>query len=415
MKSNQTQSFQEIAKPSDNDLGLYLHLPFCDHICGYCDFYTVYRQPNHPIVTRFVEALVEEIRLRSETQWGGKQIKSIYLGGGTPSLIQSSKICQILDSIRSNFESNLVREISIEINPCLIDGEALSKYFEAGITRPSFGIQSFQNSVLKNADRVHNSAQAVNAINLAHEAGFSSINVDLMYGIPGQKKSDWKYSLKKALELDVQHVSLYNLTYEEGTPFFRQRASGTLTPVTEDLEEWFYRHAVDFMQENGFLRYEISNFARPGFECKHNLNYWNRGQYLGLGPSAHSFDGMKRYWNGRNLRKYLEALEDGILPPMELEYLDESMRLEEWVFLNLRQTTGFRIAQLRDEFGVEIQDWPNGLRRHLGDDWRKWLSYDGDSIALTRDGFWVSNSLFPIFCSWFQNLMSFQPAESEPG
>ncbi|MEE9168918.1 MAG: radical SAM family heme chaperone HemW [bacterium] len=407
---NQSFGVDSICSP---EIGLYIHVPFCDHICGYCDFYKLYRKPESPIYERFTRALIQEVKLRSERDWGNRKIGTTLLGGGTPSYLATGQLERIFAAISAHFDISNLKECTIEINPGTVDTDKLRAFRQMGISRASFGVQAFQDHVLKAADRIHDAKLAVRGVEQAFQAGFTNINVDLLYGIPGQAESDWQASLRQAVELPIQHISLYNLTYEKGTPFYHLREKGTLQPVREKLEQRFYDHAIDYMEKTGFHRYEVSNYARPGFDCLHNLGCWNLQPYLGMGPSAHSFDCNKRFWNSPNLNAYIRNLEKGHLAPCGGEILTEKMRLEEWVSLRLRQVKGIVIGELKDKFGIEIQDWRGEMAAQFGRDWNKWLNYDGQSISLTEQGFWLSDEILPKFLQWLQpHLRRTDPEEN---
>lgn len=388
------------------EIGLYLHIPFCDHICGYCDFFTVYRKTSSSVYERFTNALIREIELRADENWGKQKIKTIYFGGGTPSILKTSQLGKILKTISTKFDTSTLAECSIEINPGTTTLEDLLAYQQMGINRASFGVQAFQDDVLKSADRIHDASQAISAIRLAQKAGFMNISLDLMFGIPGQSKQDWRHSLRKAIELNVQHISLYNLTYEKGTPFFKQKQNGTLNPVEEETEEWFYEYAVDEMENSLFQRYEISNFSLPGFESKHNSNYWDLVPYLGVGPSAHSFDGQRRFWNVNHFLKYLRNLEGDEIPVAKTEHLTEIMNLEEWIFLQLRQVKGFSFTDLKDRFDISVSDWKKELSGQFGPEWQKWIKIDIHTLSLTKEGMRVSESIYPVIVDWFEEIFN---------
>ena len=214
--------------------------------------------------------------------------------------------------------------------------------------------------------------------------------------------------IRKGRTEKIEHDDIVlNLTYEKGTPFFKQKQSGALNPVEEETEEWFYQYAVDEMENSLFQRYEISNFSLAGFESKHNTNYWDLVPYLGVGPSAHSFDGQRRFWNVNHFLKYLRNLEREEIPVAKTEHLTEIMNLEEWIFLQLRQVKGFRFVDLKNRFGISVSDWKKELSKHFGPEWQKWIKIDVHTLSLTQEGMRVSESIYPVFMDWLEGIIKY--------
>ncbi|HHM24118.1 MAG TPA: radical SAM family heme chaperone HemW, partial [Bacteroidetes bacterium] len=375
---------------ASNELGIYIHVPFCERKCGYCDFYSIATpEPDTRLFRRFVHALKLEIALRREEWKKFASPVTVYLGGGTPSLLPESLLEQIVRALDDAFGLARVREFSIEANPGTVDYSRLAFYRSLGINRLSIGAQAFQDFLLQRLQRIHTARQIEEAVRDARRAGFTNLNLDLIFGIPGQSERDWLASLRRALDLQPEHLSVYNLTYEEGTPFYSALRSGSLTPMQEELEEKLYLAAHRSLTEAGFLHYEISNYARPGMACLHNLGYWNGRSYLGFGPSAHSYDGLSRWWNERNLAGYLEALEQGKLPPGGREELTAQMRREEWLYLRLRQRSGLAKAEFEEITGSVWDEFLKKLRQNLGEkNWKAFFQFGSDRLALTPRGFW---------------------------
>ncbi|HDL19297.1 MAG TPA: radical SAM family heme chaperone HemW [Bacteroidetes bacterium] len=375
-------------------VGIYIHIPFCQHKCGYCDFYSLPYSPGDSVYRQFVNALLFEITLR-RSEIPDSKIQTVYIGGGTPSLLTAHQLAQIFSHLKNLFDLDELQEFTVEINPGTVDKEKLLSYREIGITRLSIGVQAFQNHLLQRLDRIHSAEEAEEVILSAHAAEFANINLDFIFGIQGQTLQDWQASLQRAVNLSPTHLSIYNVTYEEGTPFYKMRQSGQIKPLDAECEEIFYNFGVDFLSQNGFSRYEISNYSKPGFAGEHNLTYWNYRPYLGFGPSAHSFDGKKRRWNLPDLNRYLQALNKRKLPPFEEEKIDRGQQLEEWLFLQMRQTKGLDLDPFYNRFSLPKLNWPAMLQKSFGPGWQVFLRLDGNNLSFTTKGFWLSDEILP--------------------
>ncbi len=329
---------------SGSEHGLYLHVPFCSAICPYCDFAVTVGDRDRR--RRFVAALEEEIRRRGSGLW----VDTLALGGGTPSLLEVSELARILGAVRSQVGLAGISEdaeVSLEANPEDVTLEALGSWAELGVTRLSLGVQSFSDAELRFLGRRHTGLEARNAVAAAVAAGSFSVSIDLIYGLPGQSAKAWTKSLNFAADLAVDHVSCYQLTIEPGTPFFVRRSRGKLEePLDSSLTELFvttHRH----LAELGFEAYEVSNFARtPGHRSRHNAKYWDRKPYLGLGPSAHSFDGTERSWNERDEAAWRRRVVSGEESGVGREVLDESQIALERLMLGLRRPAGVALAAI---------------------------------------------------------------------
>lgn len=326
--------------------GIYLHIPFCRKRCHYCDFYKTTVTGKIP---RFLKALHREIGLQQD-YLKGEPVKTIYMGGGTPSLLDGNDIEFLISEIKMVFRVDPDVDITLEANPDDIAPSKLAGWAHAGINRLSIGIQSFHNPHLQAMNRRHSAQQALDAVHQAEKAGFKDISIDLIYGLPGMSLPEWERNLDIALSLPVSHISAYHLTYHEGTPFFDWLQKGTLmeTPEEESVEQ--FRLLMKKTANGGFEQYEISNFARNKAYSKHNCGYWSGEKYLGLGPSAHSFNGCSRQWNVASLHDYLKALEMGMIP-FEAEKLSATDRLNDYIITRLRTRWGIFWAALRAEFG----------------------------------------------------------------
>ena len=310
--------------------GLYIHIPFCKRRCLYCDFFSTTLMERQD---EYIAAVIKEIQKRHDE--AGEPIRTVYIGGGTPSTLKIDAITGINQVIHSTY----IAEYTFELNPGDANEEYLRALKEAGINRLSIGIQSFQDDLLQLIGRRHNAAQAIEAVRMAQEAGFENISIDLIYALPTQTMEQWKADIETALSLKIQHVSCYGLMYEEGTALTRMRDKGELTPIDEDTENEMYDYLCERLKQAGFVHYEVSNFALPGFEAKHNSSYWDGIPYIGVGAGAHSYIGSERSWNPDNLDSYIRGIENGDLV-RECETLTERDLYNERIMLGLRTRRG---------------------------------------------------------------------------
>ena len=338
---------------------LYLHIPYCDSKCPYCDFnsYAVKRWPERD----YCQALIAEMTTyAAQPAWRDGAIQSVFFGGGTPSLFAPASIAVLLDAAAGLWQRAAPRiEITLEANPGTVDSAKLRGFVAAGVNRISFGVQSFQPSHLAQLGRIHSAAQAIDALAAAHEAGFDDVNLDLMFAIPGQTVAEWDADLATAVGLRPTHISAYNLTYEDGTPFGAWRRAGRLVPVPEEAEVAMFTRAQTLLAAQGYAQYEISNYALAGRECAHNLNYWRAGAYLGVGAGAHSFarqaDAGRRWANERSPGSYIERIRDAGQARADEETLSAEQARGEFVFLGLRCRAGFEAASFAQRFGLDVR------------------------------------------------------------
>ncbi len=328
--------------------GVYVHIPFCAARCDYCDFAT-WTDRGH-LVDAYVDACITDIaRRRAENH---PAATSVFFGGGTPSLIEADQLVRILDAIDRTDDA----EVTVECNPDSVDAAKLAAYRRGGVNRLSFGVQSMAPHVLTALNRTHDPANVTRAIALARDAGFERINVDLIYGTPGETKDDWCATLAGAVALDVPHVSAYALTIEPATPLGQRVAAGAAAP-DDDVQADFYLVADEMLTGAGLDWYEVSNWARPGEECRHNLLYWSEGEYLGIGCAAHAHTGGRRWWNVRTPDRYIAAIEAGSSTEAGSETLDPLPRAEEACVLALRTRRGTTVDPAADE---TVNDLANG-------------------------------------------------------
>ena len=298
-------------------IGLYIHIPFCKRKCSYCDFCSYAEKQD--LISKYIKCLLQEIKEvgsnnRADFEIGKDDlfsVKTIYIGGGTPSLIESKYIVQTIEEIKSNFELDENAEITIEVNPGTVTLEKLEDYNKVGINRLSIGLQSTQDEILKEIGRIHNFEQFLETYKLAKKVGFKNINVDLMLGLPNQRIIDLKESLEEIIKLQPEHISVYSLIVEDGTPIANKIEKGELELPDEDTERNMYWYVKNTLELNGYKHYEISNFAKKGYESKHNMNCWNQMEYVGIGTAAHSYRDITRYSNTEDIKEYIKNVQKG--------------------------------------------------------------------------------------------------------
>jgi oxygen-independent coproporphyrinogen III oxidase len=370
--------------------GIYIHIPFCRQKCYYCDFYKTINSSNADI---FLEALKKEALSRKDFLDGGN-IDTIYFGGGTPSVLTEKQLEFILNFLARYFQISIDAEITFEANPDDLTTEYLQSLKKLGINRLSIGIQSFQDEHLKKMNRRHNAPQGKAAIENAWAAGFKNISADLIYGLPGLTGKQWKESLNEIFYLPVSHLSAYHLTYHEGTPFFTWLKKGTLKELdeTESVEQ--FHLLLDEAGNSGFEQYEISNFARNEMYSKHNMAYWTGEKYLGLGPSAHSYNGLSRRWNVAHVESYIAGIEKN-KRHFEEELLNEKDRFNEYILTRIRTKWGISLIEMEERFGKE-------RAAMLGKQAVKYIQTGNMTLrngflTLTRRGLFISDDLMAAF------------------
>lgn len=330
--------------------GLYLHIPFCESRCYYCDFYSsTYKGNRSLLLTSIEKELVDRKHYLKEL------VRTIYLGGGTPSQLTLEELSTLLQTVYDNYDC-AVEELTMEVNPEDLSADYLEGLKSLGVSRLSIGIQSFNDADLKQINRRHTAQKAIEMVRLAQQIGFDNISIDLIYGLPQQTLTGWKVNIQQAIDLNVQHISAYSLTFEEGTMLTKMRDRGEIQEADEELSFEMFKLLRHTLSENGYVPYEISNFALPGYESKHNSSYWNYVPYLGVGPSAHSFDGQSRRWNVANSRLYISKMAEGDTY-YNTETLDNFTRYNEYVMTGLRKKEGVDIAVLENLFGKDLKDY----------------------------------------------------------
>ena len=379
-------------------LAIYIHIPFCVRKCLYCDFLSA--PASDETKEQYVQALCREIR-EERKSYVNYKIETIFLGGGTPSLLSGEQLDRILGTVFDAYQVADDCEISMEVNPGTVTKEKLKAYKRAGVNRLSIGMQSAVEEELQSLGRIHSSEDAFDTYDLAVKTGFNNINIDLMSAIPGQTIESWKESLKRILDLEPApaHVSAYSLIIEEGTPFFEN----TPTLPDEDTEREMYKITNDILSESGYLRYEISNYAKPGFACRHNCTYWERGSYAGFGIGAASLVEQVRFSNTRNLKDYLEKyLKNATVAIKEnRQELSVEEQMEEFMFLGLRMMRGVSAGKFSDLFGKTIEQvYPGIVEKYCRQGLLQKIPEQGSGevrIALTERGIDVSNVIMADF------------------
>lgn len=384
------------------EFGLYIHIPFCRQKCFYCDFPSFAGREKK--IDKYLQALEQEFallrqRLYQKDGAGDTERKfaprTIYIGGGTPTALNANQLAKLLEIVQKYVAVAEAEEFTVEMNPGTVDREKLLLLQQSGVNRLSVGVQSFDDHCLQKIGRIHTAQEAVDTIELAHNLGFGNISLDLIYGLPQQDREILTKSVERALTLPVQHISIYGLQLEEGTAFQRMADMGKLHLPTDELVEAMHDYIVEKLPEAGYQRYEISNYALPGYESKHNLSYWQDVDYLGLGSGAHSYWQGTRYENPRGIYDYISVLEAGRLPATLEEQVDRQAHMEEYCFLGLRTAAGIDKNLFQQKFGVDLFTvYGRTIEKLVAQDL---LQHTARGIALTPLGMKYGNQVFGEF------------------
>jgi len=374
-------------------LGIYVHIPFCKKKCNYCDFYSI--KWNKEIEERYINSLIKEIRSYNGMKY---IVDTIFFGGGTPTITKPENIDILIKEVKNIFCVDENSEITIEANPNTLTCENLALYKKAGVNRLSIGIQSLNDEILKNIGRLHNSDEAIQAIKRSKELGFDNINADVMFNIPSQTIKDIEDTVTKIKDEDVKHISFYSLKLEKGTPMYVMEKEHKVIMPEENTEREMYYRGREIMENNQLLQYEISNFAKKGFECKHNLKYWNQEEYIGLGPSSHSFLNNERYSNPSDINIYCNDAEKNIFNRTVQEILDDKALEFEYIMLKLRLTDGMELNEFNQKFNTNFNDKYSKQLIFLKQN--KLVVFIENNIKLTQLGMDVSNYVFEKFMVW---------------
>lgn len=370
--------------------GIYLHIPFCRKRCHYCDFF---KTTDLSQKARLLAGLKKELENRA-SELDSEEITTIYLGGGTPSVLLIDEQKELLNTIRQNYKVSDDAEITMEANPDDLSQAILSALREIGYNRLSMGIQSFSEADLKLMNRRHGVMQAVQSVKWAKNAGFKNISIDLIYGLPNQTIEEWERNVRIAVELDVQHISAYNLTYHEGTVFYDQLKKGILKELPDELSLQQFELLIRILKEAGFEHYEISNFCKPGLYSQHNSSYWKNKKYLGIGPSAHSFDLNSRRWNVSSIERYLQGIENN-QSYSETEILTEQDRYNDCIITGLRTIWGVSEAWIKEEFSEPYFIHFQKTRDKNMNSGR--ISFHSGTVSLSPDGLFISDRIIEDF------------------
>lgn len=374
-------------------LGIYVHVPFCRRKCNYCDFYSI--KWKEETENKYIESIINEIKSYGDFLQSKYIVDTIYFGGGTPSILDPNNISKIIDTINDEFEVDKDSEISMEANPKTLTSHNLLLYKKIGINRLSIGIQSLNDEILKDIGRLHNSNEAIEAIKLAFNHGFHNINADVMFNIPKQTVEDIEDTLIKIIREGVKHISYYSLKLEKGTPMYLLEKNNKLIMPDEDDERNMYYAGRIVMEKNNLMQYEISNFAYSGYECKHNLKYWEQDEYLGFGPSAHSFLNNKRYSNPSDIFNFCKDANNNCFNRNIHEVLSFDDLVFEYIMLNLRLTKGMNINKFNEKFSLDFKIKYKKQIEYLNKN--KLVELDDKSIKLTNKGMDLSNYVFQQF------------------
>jgi len=365
--------------------GIYIHIPFCKQACHYCDFHFSTSMGKKKTM---LLAIQKELELRKK-EFKGEVVETIYFGGGTPSVLDSEEINQLISSVYTNYEISDNPEITLEANPDDLSKEKIEELAHSLVNRLSIGIQSFFEEDLKLMNRAHNAKEAEDCVSEALKH-FDNISIDLIYGIPGMTNERWKQNITKALSFGIPHISSYALTIEPKTALANFIQKGIVPPVEDEVAQEHFNILLEEMEMAGFESYEISNFGKPGYFSKNNTAYWQQKKYIGIGPSAHSFDGKRRGWNINNNPKYIKALEKNVLP-MEMEELSEKDRYNEYVMTGLRTIWGVSLEKVRTDFGQHYLEY---LERRAARYLEEHLLYKDDGALLaTKKGRFLADGI----------------------
>ena len=367
-------------------LGIYIHVPFCLSRCNYCGFYSNAvgdGEGGKDAQTSYVQWLIGKIRERGEEYRKKYLVDTVFIGGGTPTILQPEAIEAIMGAVRESFAVDSDAEITIESNPRTVTARNLKRYRAAGINRLSIGLQSFDDGLLKRLGRAHDSGDFLETYELARKCGFDNINIDLMFAIPGQTMEQWTDTLDRAVGMAPEHISFYSLQIEDETPFYDEYLEGRLEVVPDELDRAMYHEAIRRLKAAGYEHYEISNAARPGFECRHNIKYWDFEDYLGIGDSASSF---------------MEGVRFTEKPREEYHVNDFADNAGEFMFTGLRRTCGISKTDFKERLGRDFWEVYEGRRKYLQEFFDKGqLIEDGDMIRLSEEGIDISNTIMSIF------------------
>ncbi|MBC1357708.1 oxygen-independent coproporphyrinogen III oxidase [Listeria booriae] len=371
---------------------VYIHIPFCEHICYYCDFNKVFLE-GQP-VDEYVDLLIKEMEMVTK-QHTMSPVETVFVGGGTPTTLTEAQLAKLCSAISRLFPMTENAEFSFEANPGDLSISKLQVMKDHGVNRLSMGVQSFNNELLKKIGRIHTVDDVYQSVNNAKQVGFENVSIDLIFSLPGQTEADFEDTLTKALDLDLPHYSAYSLIIEPKTIFYNLMQKGKLILPGEDAEANMYEKLMSTMEKHGRKQYEISNFAKPGYESRHNIVYWSNEHYFGFGAGAHGYIGETRYANYGPLKKYMQPLQNGDLPTFQQKELSLKEKMEEEMFLGLRKVAGVDKAHFQAKFGQSLDaTFANAIDKTIE---KGWLESTSESVRLTRRGRFLGNNVFQEF------------------
>lgn len=380
------------------NLGIYLHIPFCLSKCSYCDFYSI-TDFNDNLMEEYRNSIKKEIKYFAQKYGDSYLVDTVFLGGGTPSTLKTEYLYEILDEVYKNFHVYENSEISMELNPKTVNLQKIKDYKNMGVNRISVGIQSMDDKILKALGRAHNKIEAVETVSRIKSAGFENYSIDLMFAVPGQDISSWKKTLKEAVELGSPHISLYSLEIMENTPIEKLISKDILRVTEEEDDREMYYFAMEYLEQKGMKQYEISNVAKPGFQCRHNLKYWNLDDYLGLGPSSHSYMNHERFFNSQDVRAYIKKINSGGFEQIEKHKNTLEEDIKEYVFTRLRTSEGLEYNEFSKRFNLDLWEFYGNQVYDKMKIFReeRLLEADEKGIRLSRRGMSLSNSIMCYF------------------
>ncbi|ADH99873.1 radical SAM family heme chaperone HemW [Salisediminibacterium selenitireducens] len=372
---------------------IYIHIPFCEQICHYCDFNKFYLK-SQP-VDEYVEDLITEMGIYADEHDEKEPVQSVYIGGGTPTSMSEKQLAKVIHDVRELFPLSESCEFTVEANPGSCDASMMKGLYNAGVNRLSIGVQTFDETLLSAINRDHEPGDAQKTVDMAREAGITNLSIDLMFGLPGQTMEQWKQTLKAALSLPITHISAYSLKIEPKTVFYQMQKKRQLRLPDEDLEADMFEELVANAKRTGFQHYEISNFAKPGFESRHNLVYWDNCEYYGFGAGAHGYLNGKRYANHGPLPKYMKAVSAGERPKREEHQVSSDAQKEEFMFMGLRKMAGVSLDDFEARYHTTMEEtFPGVLEALKGDGL---ITVKDRQVSLTGDGQLLANHVFEKF------------------
>lgn len=377
---------------SHNTSAVYIHIPFCEHICYYCDFNKVFLE-GQP-VDEYVDLLIKEMQITAANKQM-EPIDTVFVGGGTPTTLNEAQIAKLCTAIQEIFPMKEEVEFSFEANPGDLSVAKVQTMKDYGVNRISMGVQSFNNDLLKKIGRIHTVKDVYQSVENMRTVGFENVSIDLIFSLPGQTEADFQDTLNQASALDLPHYSAYSLIIEPKTIFYNLMQKGKLFLPGQDAEANMYDLLLVEMEKHGRKQYEISNFAKEGFESKHNITYWSNEHYYGFGAGAHGYIGNTRYSNFGPIKKYMEPLQENKLPVFQQKELTLKEKMEEEMFLGLRKVSGVSKARFQRKFGQDLDaTFQNAIQKTMA---KGWLENNEENVALTRNGRFLGNNVFQEF------------------